>query len=305
MVTTPVTVSVIMTAFNAGGALAEAVSSMLGQRFSDWELILVDNGSTDGSVQGLEVVDERVKTIHLPNNIGRTRALMLALARAKGEFCAVLDADDVAMEDRLQIQLDFLGQNPQVVLLGSRVCEFSNSGNESLKQSPSGVISHDQLGERNVFVHSSVMFRRAICLSIGGYDERFQYAQDYDLFQRLASIGECQILPVVLSKLRVHSDSETRRRGNQLVRIYDELVLSQLAPKRLRLSPQGIRLNQRRQALCYLEKAGHEFRNRNLISGVRSLQGVVRCDPKMSWAMYLARGRPLPRGRMPGEGMVS
>jgi len=289
-----VAVSVIMTAFNAGQFLAEAVSSIVNQDFSDWELILVDNSSTDGSIERLTVLDSRIQLIRLPQNIGRTSALIIAMSRAKGEFCGVLDADDIAMNNRLQFQVDYLRRNLEVVLLGSLVVELLDNGHESLKNSPSGLISHDQLAERNVFVHSSVMFRREVCVSIGGYDERFRYAQDYDLFQRFAMVGECHILNVPLTKLRIHPNSETRKSGGQNVRIADELALAELAPKRLNLSLRGMQLNKRRQALCILERAWHEFRRAKFLSAVWLFRDVICRDPKMSWLFYLVRGRPTP-----------
>jgi glycosyltransferase involved in cell wall biosynthesis len=289
-----VAVSVIMTAFNAGQFLAEAVSSVLKQDFFDWELILVDNSSTDGSLERLNVLDSRIQLIRLPQNIGRTRAICLAVSRAKGEFCAVLDADDIAMNDRLQFQVNYLRRNPEVVLLGSHVVELLDTGREIERNSPSGLISHDQLAERNVFVHSSVMFRREVYVSIGGYDERFRYAQDYDLFQRFAMVGECHILNIPLTKLRIHSNSETRKSSSQHIRIADELALSELAPKRLNLSSRGLQLNKRRQALCTLERAWHEFRRAKFFLALWLFRDVIRRDPEMSWIFYLVRGRPIP-----------
>ena len=88
-------VSVLMTAHNAGRYVAEAIESLIGQEYQKWELILIDNGSTDGSILDDLITDERIKLTRLAMNIGRTPALELALMQANHPYVAVLDADDI------------------------------------------------------------------------------------------------------------------------------------------------------------------------------------------------------------------
>lgn len=289
-------VTVLMTAFNAGGYLSVAIQSLLRQSLSDWKLILVDNGSTDDSVSSLKLEDSRIQIFRFAANVGRTQALQFALTQSGTPFTAVLDADDVAHPNRLSQQLSSLELSDDLVLVGSHVT-FLIEGDGCLPKLNEvvGTISHDQLAERNPFVHSSVMFRTSAALTSGGYDDKYPYAQDYDLFQKLALIGRCSILPSQLTGLRIHPKSITRNQTFVLQRLTDELHLSQLAADRLQLSPLGVRLNRRRQALVHLELAYNELLSGRILSGLKNLAFGVKIDPTMSWILYLLRGRPYPK----------
>ncbi len=116
-------VSVLMPIYNAELTLAEAVESILAQTFTDFELIVVDDGSTDGSLQMLQKFahrDTRIRIISRPNT-GIAGALNEAMDAARGEFLARMDADDISLPARFEKQVAFLQEHPDVVLLGSRV----------------------------------------------------------------------------------------------------------------------------------------------------------------------------------------
>jgi glycosyltransferase involved in cell wall biosynthesis len=175
----------------------DAVASILGQTLADLELIVVDDGSTDGTAAALGAVrDGRLRVVG-QGHAGLTRSLNRALAMARAPLVARLDADDTARPERLARQAAHLAARPDVGLLGTGALEIDGDGrplrtvvppedDESIRRA---------LIRTNPFVHSSVMFRRAIVERAGGYDERLAVAQDYDLWLRLAPLTRFANLP--------------------------------------------------------------------------------------------------------------
>ena len=125
-------VSVLMTSYNPGAFVKPAIDSVLAQTFQDFELILVEDGSHDGAkeiARAYAAADTRFRLIDLPKNIGRTPALNLALREAKGEYAAVLDADDLAAPERFALQVALLDARPNVVVVSSHVRLIDKAGN--------------------------------------------------------------------------------------------------------------------------------------------------------------------------------
>lgn len=289
-------VSILMTTFNSGKFLSDAVQSVISQDLEDWELILIDNGSTDGSVLELDKRDDRFRIICLEQNIGRTPALALALDLSRSPFAAVLDADDVARPSRLSKQVEALKLDPSLVLVASRI-EFLCDDDLRVVAGPntSGIVSDDQLAERNIIAHSSVMFRTEAAREVGGYRPEYQYAQDYDLYIRLAKKGKMEVLDAPLTTLRRHSRSMTANRETQILRCIEEGHLALLAARTLDLSPRGVQLNRRRRALIELERAFLELKRFRFTKFLTVLCLAFKADPSMSWITYILKGRPLPR----------
>jgi glycosyltransferase involved in cell wall biosynthesis len=193
-------VSVLMSVHNGAPLVAEAVASVLGQSDGDLELIVVDDGSTDATAELLAaVVDPRLRWQHQVRT-GLTRALNRALAVARGALVARLDADDVALPERLARQRAFLAAHPEVGLLGSAAREENPDGGPARIVQPPTVDAalRRALIRANPFVHSSVMVRRELLERAGGYDERLAVAQDYDLWMRLAGLTRLANLSDVL-----------------------------------------------------------------------------------------------------------
>ena len=281
-------VSVLMTAFNGGHYVKEAVQSLIAQNHNMWELILIDNGSTDGSIDERISCDGRVCVTRLEVNIGRTPALQLALSQARHPYVAILDADDIALPDRFRSQAEILDNNPEIVLVGSSVelvDEQTNMVGRFLLAI--GTISHDQIAERNVFVNSSVMYRRESAERVGGYDSRFEFAQDYHLFIRLATIGKCLIVGEPLTQLRMLHSSYTRQSHMEIVKSSDEAALFNFAAEVLTLSGRGKRMNRRRRAIATMNLGIGEMRNGALWNGVRHFSRGIFTDVSFSWITYL------------------
>lgn len=183
-------VTVMMTVFNAQRFLFKAVISILKQTFEDFELLIVDDASTDSSVDIVcSFRDSRIRLIRNPQNKGVAFSRKRALTEAQGEYVAVLDADDEAMPTRLAREVEYLDNHPDVALVGSAnyVIDDDDRIIDIWRPPAKSHVIRWTLLFNNCFCNSSVMFRRDEAVSIGGYDESVFVGEDYDLFVRLCS----------------------------------------------------------------------------------------------------------------------
>jgi glycosyltransferase involved in cell wall biosynthesis len=208
-------ISVLMPVRNGARWLREAVDSIRDQTFRDFELIVVDDGSDDGSVWLLERcarADDRVRVLRQPP-LGIVAALNLGITAARAPYLARLDADDVARPDRLALQLGFIERHDRVDLVGSAAQIIDASGAVTGRIAPPvdpGKLAR-HLHRGNPFVHSSVMMRAESVRRLGGYRKAFGAAEDYDLWLRMAENGGIANLPERLVALRRHDASISRR----------------------------------------------------------------------------------------------
>lgn len=198
--------SVIMPAYNCQETICQAVDSILNQTFGDFEFIIINDGSTDKTTGLLESYLKNDKRIVLINqeNRGVTKSLNRALWVSRGDFIARQDADDISSVDRLQKQLTFLKDNPDIGFAGCS-CEIIDKDNKFLnlvyiKNDPKNI--NFVLRKNNIFCHGSMMFRRNVLEKSGGYREFFRYAQDYDLYLRLIEFSSAGSAETVLYKRR-------------------------------------------------------------------------------------------------------
>jgi glycosyltransferase involved in cell wall biosynthesis len=204
-----------MPVFNAEPFVRRAVDSVREQTFSDWELLVIDDGSTDGSLGVLQTFAEpRLRIERNRRNLGVTRSLNRGLALARGELVARLDGDDVAYPDRLRRQVLHLDAHPEVALVGSWADLVDASGRPFMREETP--TANDEIQARilrgNCFVHASTMFRRQAALDLGGYDEALREAQDYDLWLRLSEHHQVANLGEPLIAFRVHGGQVSQRR---------------------------------------------------------------------------------------------
>jgi glycosyltransferase involved in cell wall biosynthesis len=221
-------VSVLMTCYNAASTIHQSVNSIIGQTFTNWELVVVDNCSTDDSlsiVRGIN--DARIRVIALDKNHGRTPALAIALDHARAEFVAILDADDISSQDRLQQQFDFLTNNPNILVVGSWYRNIDQHGNliNEVKTPTTSVDVIRQMASDNPIVNSSAMFRAESARAIGGYNQKYLYAQDFALWLALARVGEFAILPKFLTDIRRITSSLSLTSSNSLILTADNYEL--------------------------------------------------------------------------------
>lgn len=185
------TISVVMTVYNGGRFLAPSIRSIVAQTFRNFEFLIVDDASTDGSMGVLEnwaAKDERIRLIRNESNKGQTPCLNQGLAEARGEWVVRQDADDLSHPTRLSEQFQFVTVHPELALLGA--CGRMIDDQDRLV----GLLDDPLTAEAadwtapflNPFTHTAVMFRTAVVRDeLGGYDEAFRIAQDYDLWTRL------------------------------------------------------------------------------------------------------------------------
>ena len=246
-------VSILMTIYNAEHYLKEAIDSILAQTFSNWELIAVENGSTDQSPLMLSHYDDpRVQVFVLRENIGRTPALQYAFEQARGEYIAILDADDVSHPVRLERQVEYLNRYPEVGLVGAWsefIDEYSHPF-EQFKPPTDRKKLYDSLGWTNPIIHSSTMYRRELARRVGAYSNQFTYAQDYGLLLMLARHCSIAMLDEFLCRQRVLSTQMTSARKYQRIIAEEQIYLLQYASAVLSLSPLSQRLNRRSQAVA-------------------------------------------------------
>lgn len=207
-------VSVVLPVFNAAATLANALSSILGQEGGvELEVIAVDDGSKDDSSRLLAEASERdprVRTIVLPHR-GLVPTLQAGLAEARGQLIARMDADDVALPDRIVKQMEFLRMHPKVVAVGG-AARFLINGQPSSRtvQLPLGGEEIMSLLEReSPLIHPTVLIRREALERVGGYRSAFRHAEDYDLWLRLAENGELANIPDVVLHYRLDEGQVT------------------------------------------------------------------------------------------------
>lgn len=205
-------VSVLMPVYNAQRYVAQAIESILQQTFTEFELIILDDGSTDRSLQILQryaARDPRIRLISRENcGIAATRNQLIAEASA--ELIAVMDADDVALPQRLARQVNFLQQHPQIICLGSSYELIDARGRQITTLAVP--LQHAEIERQALAGHASVfqpcaMMRRTAVMQIGGYDTSLKLASDLDLWLRLSEIGELANLAESLVQYRLHAES--------------------------------------------------------------------------------------------------
>ena len=211
-------VSVLMPVFNAERYVEAAVRSVLVQTFRDFELLIIDDGSSDGSLAILERLaaeDSRIVLRSRPN-AGLVSTLNELLAAAHGSLLARMDADDTCRPTRFARQVDHLQRNPACVAVGSRSLFIDPDGMpifEFMDRFAHDEIDRALLNPEIGILHPSVMMRRSAVVGLGGYRSEFPHVEDLDLFLRLAEIGELCNLPEVLLDYRVHLSSVSHQHG--------------------------------------------------------------------------------------------
>jgi glycosyltransferase involved in cell wall biosynthesis len=229
-------VSVLMSVRDGAPWVREAVESVLAQTAGDLELVVIDDGSVDATPALLAAVGDPRLRVERQAAAGLTRALNRAVGLARAPLLARLDADDLALPERLARQRSFLDAHPEVGLLGTAAREVDAAGRlVALVTPPAGDAAiRRALIRRNPFVHSSVLMRRSAVDAVGGYDESLPVAQDYDLWMRMSRVTRLANLaePLVIRRLLPGRVSATRDalRWSAEVRVRWRAVKSGLYP---------------------------------------------------------------------------
>ena len=204
-------VSAVIPAYNASRWIRQAILSLTTQTFSSLEIVAVDDGSTDGTrdiLSDLAAADPRIRYALRPHE-GISRTMNFALRMAKGEYVARLDADDIALPDRVARQVAFLDANPSVAVVGGYMIAIdANDRKHGMIRYPvadlkSSVVTSATLG------HPATMFRRQFVLDLGGYRPAFDTAEDFDLWLRISEKAELANLARPVTYYRYHDDQVT------------------------------------------------------------------------------------------------
>ncbi len=210
-------ISVIMSVFNHEKYLQKSIDSILSQSYKNFEFIIINDGSNKNTKKILELnklQDKRIKVIINKKRIGLTKSLNIAIKISKGEYIARQDSDDISYFKRFEEQLNFFKKNKKVIMCGTNGILIDNNGS-FLKNIKNLENNYEKIKKKliyeNQFIHSSVMVKRNYLLEVKGYDEKFKYAQDYDLWCRLSIRGFLTNINKILVKIRQHNESITKK----------------------------------------------------------------------------------------------
>jgi glycosyltransferase involved in cell wall biosynthesis len=207
--------SVVIPAYNAAGTLPDSLASVFAQTFTDYEIIVVDDGSTDSTAQILESYGDDLRVLRKPNEGRPAAARNRGVAQARGEYIAFLDADDLWRPEKLARQVELLDASPEVGLCFTAAAIIDEGGRElGINRCPSYARGrvYDLISTRNVMVGSSVMVRRSAIEQVGAFDEELTSIENWELWIRVAREWEVDFVDEPLTAYRKH-------RGNRSVNV--------------------------------------------------------------------------------------
>lgn len=213
-------ISVVMPAYNAARYIGQAIDSLLNQTYKDFELLVIDDCSTDDTVEIVKAYaakDPRVRLIQQPANGGVSVARNTGFQEAKYPWVALLDADDIALPDRLEKQVKAIESDPEVVAWGAAVRNMSPDGKpREIKEvgPPTKEVFYQkrEKGEVIFLATTASVLRRDLVLKVNGYDLRFKASEDTDLVNRIADYGAVVALREPLVLYRLHSSGLSARK---------------------------------------------------------------------------------------------
>jgi glycosyltransferase involved in cell wall biosynthesis len=225
-------ITVLMPAYNAAKYISAAIISVLKQSFSNFELLIINDGSSDETEHiARSFHDERIRIINQPHQ-GIAAALNLGLLNAAAALIARFDADDTCYPDRLQQQYDFFNSNPEYVLTGSDV-DYTDQNGEHLYSYSNIGHTHEEIMERInsfcPFIHSSVMYKKDTALQLGGYDAKAHSFEDYRLWIKFIRAGKVCNSKTPLIMVRLNPESVTvdeKLRGKRFAALKKEMLFA-------------------------------------------------------------------------------
>ena len=267
-------VSVVMPVYNGERYLREAIDSILNQTYTNFEFIIINDGSTDKSEQiVLSYTDSRIRYLVNEKNSGICITLNKGLDAAQGKFIARMDCDDISMPDRVQKQVDFLEKNTDVGIVGSDVIVFG----EGLEEQYFDFV-HDKDGCKaglifnTCFAHPSVMFRRDILIENNlHYNDEFRGIEDYELWWRMSQFTELINIPEPLLRYRKHNTQITNNVTSNV------LINNSQFHKQVLLHYVELEESELNIAISYCYNRWSEFNNGNFLSFVSMIDKLVKC----------------------------
>ncbi len=222
--------TVLIPTYNCAKYIVPAIKSVLAQKYADYELLIIDDGSTDTTEEIVsKISDSRIVYLKNSCNKGIVYTLNKGIEMAKGEYIARMDADDIVLGNRLEMQIDFLNNNPDHGIVGGWYQVTNENG--KIIDSVEGVTDYGsaQLGLlfRNQFAHSAVTMRTDLAKQLK-YDPEFEYCEDYDLWLRFAEVSKVVNLPAYYLSYRWYSDNSCNRKQKELKQAMLDLLSREL-----------------------------------------------------------------------------
>jgi glycosyltransferase involved in cell wall biosynthesis len=234
-------VSILTGAYNNAATLERAARSILAQTVVELELLIVDDGSTDGTAAvaaRIAADDGRVRVLSMPANVGIARSLNAGLEAAAAPAVAVLDADDWSEPERLARQLEVLDRDAGVAVVGCGMREVDDQGRELAPRTAFAAGEVNAVLMRfNPIPNTAAAFRRDAALAAGGYDPRYRWAPDYDLWLRLAERHRLVVVPELLATRQMSSRNVAARREREQIA---ESIVMRVRAMRRRRSLRGV-----------------------------------------------------------------
>ncbi len=293
--------TVIMPAYNAQRFIAEAIASVQAQTMNDWQLHVVDDGSTDGTLaiaRQIAMTDSRILVSTAPNS-GIANVMNRALLAAATEWIACMHADDIMLPHRLERQIAFAAEHPQVAVLSSLVKWIDEAGkplgqSRSDSTTPADVERKLAAGGVLAFTHAAVLLKRSVALGVGGYKQEYFPAEDTELWNRIAAAGYGVLVqPELLLKYRLHAASASMSRSAEMIRKLSWVEAGIAASRKGHEVPTWEQFVQHRKSLSWPRRVnalrkewGHIF-YQTAIGHVASRQRI-RSLPTLAFAAILS-----------------
>ncbi len=236
-------VSVLMPVYNAERFLAQAIDSILAQDFTDWELILINDGSTDASENIIaQYEDDRIYYIKNSKNLGLIKTLNTGIELCAGKYIARMDADDISHPARFRRQTAFMDKHPDYLMCGTDAYVIDNENRRTgkIKNLATNNLLQINLLFSPPFIHPSVMIRRDV-LAENKYDENYKHVEDFELWCRIAKLGKVANLNRELLEYRWHDSNVSVLNSEVQDKLKDQIIKEQLLD--LGLSPNEEELN--------------------------------------------------------------
>jgi len=208
-------ITVLMSVYNSQDTISFAIESILNQTFSDFEFIIINDGSSDNTLSILNNYSKKDKRIRIIDqmNKGLTRSLNIGIRLAKGKYIARQDDDDLSLPQRLEKEVQLLEKYDEIVLVGTNQYEVKNN-NESLGRYYDDESINKIVYIYNPIAHTSAMFRKDKFIEVGLYNESFTTSQDFEAWMRLAEVGKITMIDEPLVKRHITENSITSKKKN-------------------------------------------------------------------------------------------
>ncbi len=294
-------VTVLMTVYNGQAYLAEAIESVLTQSFRDFEFLIIDDASTDGSVALIRsYADARIRLLSNPQNLGQNPSLNIGLKEARGEIVVRIDQDDMCLPGRIDKQVRYLDEHPDVAVVGSWAYSIDE---HTVKRTvwkwrvrDFGELAGLFLVGRCALLHPAVAYRRAVICEAGGYDQTYAIASDYALWIDVMLRGHrAAVIEEPLSMYRVHggrqSATKAHKHWEDTVRAHEKLLATLLPASDLRLAGSLLRIEpgvweqhlSKKELTDLIESVDRILKNSGAVLGLKSAEVVSLSRTVYKW----------------------